>query len=295
MRSQSMPRFARMVGESMRNMGHEVDYWAPQDRCHARFKGTRLEKWAGYVDQYVLFPLEVKRRLKHASADTFVRVLRPGLGPWVLGQTSAARGTCARSVGATIGPGAHSQNPTSWSWRLYQRYIRWGFSQARHFIAVSTRTERELRSFGQAQPETSTVVFNGLNYPYQPMARGEALAVLQQAGLEGRSIAHSACGGDQWYKTRLVSFGCMPAMQSARPRPRRCGWSVLSPVGPMCWPPCKLLPPRQVRFCQGIDKTKPLQAAYSVAGALLFPSLAEGFGWPVVEARRLVVARYHHG
>ncbi|MCY1550700.1 D-inositol-3-phosphate glycosyltransferase [compost metagenome] len=40
----------------------------------------------------------------------------------------------------------------------------------------------------------------------------------------------------------------------------------------------------QVHFLHGIDHAL-LQAAYSLARAFLFPSLAEGFGWPIVEAQ----------
>jgi glycosyltransferase involved in cell wall biosynthesis len=40
----------------------------------------------------------------------------------------------------------------------------------------------------------------------------------------------------------------------------------------------------QVQFFQGVNN-ETLQAAYSVAKAFLFPSLAEGFGWPIIEAQ----------
>ena len=47
----------------------------------------------------------------------------------------------------------------------------------------------------------------------------------------------------------------------------------------------KEVPPQgQVLFFQGIDN-QALQAAYSMARAFLFPSLAEGFGWPIIEAQ----------
>jgi len=39
-----------------------------------------------------------------------------------------------------------------------------------------------------------------------------------------------------------------------------------------------------VIFIHGIDNPT-LQAAYSIAGAFIFPSLAEGFGWPIIEAQ----------
>jgi glycosyltransferase involved in cell wall biosynthesis len=40
----------------------------------------------------------------------------------------------------------------------------------------------------------------------------------------------------------------------------------------------------EVLFFQDIDN-KTLQAAYSLARVLLFPSLDEGFGWPIIEAQ----------
>ncbi len=45
------------------------------------------------------------------------------------------------------------------------------------------------------------------------------------------------------------------------------------------------VPPNgRVSFFQGVDNAV-LQAAYSRARAFLYPSLAEGFGWPLIEAQ----------
>ena len=41
--------------------------------------------------------------------------------------------------------------------------------------------------------------------------------------------------------------------------------------------------PGKVRFLQGLT-TEQINASYSSARVLLFPSLEEGFGWPIVEA-----------
>jgi hypothetical protein len=83
MRSQSMPRFARMIGEAMQARGHEVAYWAPQPVAHALLGSTRLAKWAGYVDQYLLFPLLVKLRLLRHTQGTLYVFCDQALGPWV--------------------------------------------------------------------------------------------------------------------------------------------------------------------------------------------------------------------
>ena len=45
------------------------------------------------------------------------------------------------------------------------------------------------------------------------------------------------------------------------------------------------IPPNgKVLFFQDIDN-QALQAAYSLAPIFIFPSLAEGFGWPIIEAQ----------
>lgn len=291
MRSQSMPRFARMVGEAMRQRGHEVDYWAPQGRCHARFQGTRLEKWAGYVDQYVLFPLAVKRRLRLADPSTLFVFCDQALGPWVPLVKNRPHVVHAHDLLALRSAmGLIPQNPTSWSGRLYQHYIRWGFQQARHFISVSKRTQQELTQYGQAKPDTSTVVYNGLNHPYQAMAPDVALRTLQSAKLpvdDRGMILH--VGGDQWYKNTAgvihvyaqyvlvcerAGHQALPLLMVS-PHPTRA--DVLAAL--------KTVPASGlVHFCQGVDNNV-LQAAYAMAKAFLFPSLAEGFGWPIIESQ----------
>ena len=73
------------------------------------------------------------------------------------------------------------ENRTAISGRIYQRYIRRGFRQARHFICISRKTRDDLHRYGLVSPVTSEVVYNGLNFPYQPMESGEAQRVLRAA------------------------------------------------------------------------------------------------------------------
>ncbi|MGE5452626.1 MAG: glycosyltransferase [Acidobacteriota bacterium] len=291
MRSQSMPRFARMVGEAMRARGHDVAYWAPEGRCHAHFKGTRLEKWAGYVDQYVLFPLEIRRRLRETDPNTLFVFCDQALGPWVPLVKHRPHVVHAHDLLALRSAlGLIPQNPTSWSGRLYQRYIRHGFRQAQHFIAVSKRTQAELTQYGQTRPGSSIVVYNGLNHPYRAMAVPSALQTLHHAGVpvtERGMVLH--VGGDQWYKNtagvvRLYAEYVKTCDQSGTdPLPLL----MVSPLPkrPDVLTALEAVPATgQVRFCQGIDNTT-LEAAYSLAKAFLFPSLAEGFGWPIIESQ----------
>lgn len=282
-----MPRFARMIGTAMQAKGHQVDYWAPQAVAHALFEKTRIAKWAGYVDQYLIFPMQVRLRLMQRDRDTLYVFCDQALGPWVplvrhLPHVVHAHDLLALRSALGLIP----ENPTSATGRLYQRYIRRGFRQARHFICVSRRTQDDLLEHGLVQPDTSRVVYNGLNHPYRPLDRAQAIRVLDRAGLAGSGrgmILH--VGGGQWYKNTagVLRLYARYAGRHGRPLPL---WMVSPhPASADALAALAEVPPQgQVFFYQGIDNAT-LEAAYSVANAFLFPSLAEGFGWPIVEAQ----------
>ena len=287
MRSQSMPRFARMIGEAMRGKGHEVHYWSPKPIMQPRFAGTRLEKWAGYVDQYALFPAWVKSQLPRMPDETLFVFCDQALGPWVplvkhRPHVIHAHDLLALKSALDLVP----QNPTSRTGKVYQRYIRSGFRQGQHFISVSKRTERELKEFGGVSPSSSTVVYNGLNYPYHRDQSQQAYEVLIEAGLPARAegmLLH--VGGDQWYKNTagIIRMYAAYAKQVAQPLPL---WMVSPPPKRAdVLSALETVPSHaQVLFFQGLDN-RVLQAAYSLAKVFLFPSHAEGFGWPIIEAQ----------
>src|SRR3990167_6764547 len=273
MRSQSMPRFARMIGGAMQAKGYEVAYWAPQAWVHALFDNTRLAKWAGYVDQYLLFPLQVKARLLRHRQGTLFVFCDQALGPWVPLVKHLPHVVHAHDLLALRSAlGQIPQNPTS--------------STGRHFISVSKRTQSDLVEHGQVQAQTSCVVYNGLNYPYKPVPRARAFQKLSMAGLpatDDSMILH--VGGGQWYKNTagVIHLYARYAARHENPPPL---WMISPhPSNSEVLDALKQVPAQGcVLFYQGIDNAA-LEAAYSVARAFLFPSLAEGFGWPIVEAQ----------
>jgi glycosyltransferase involved in cell wall biosynthesis len=176
------------------------------------------------------------------------------------------------------------ENPTSLTGRIYQRFIRRGVRQARHFISISYKTRDDLHRFIAPQAITSEVVYNALNFPYSRMSGADAEQVLRAAGLpiEARSMLLHV-GGGQWYKNLrgVIALYSQYAARETDPLPLWC----VSPVpGAHIQQLLRELPANwKVSFFQGVE-ARVLQAAYSTARALLFPSLAEGFGWPLIEA-----------
>ena len=285
MNSKSMPRFAGMLQTAYLARGHHVQVWAPQAIVYNWVPRGRLSKWGGYIDQYILFPVWVRSQKKHQPADTLFVFCDQALGPWVPLVKDRPHVVHTHDLLALCSAlGFVPENPTSWSGRLYQRYIRHGFRQARHFISVSKKTRDDLHRFGKVTPVTSEVIYNSLNYPYAPIPIDEARQVLIQAGLtvpkEGMLLHVS---GNQWYKNvpGIVRLYAHYARTLQNPLPL---WLLGPKLDAKLQTALAEVPEQgEVFFIYELDN-KVLQALYSRARVFLFPSLAEGFGWPIIEA-----------
>jgi glycosyltransferase involved in cell wall biosynthesis len=286
LRSQSMPRFAHMLKDGYEARGHTVQMWAPTAFVYHCVPEGRLTKWAGYIDQYLLFPLWVMWKSSLQPKDTLYVFTDQALGPWVPRVKHKPHVVHVHDLLALRSAlGLVPENRTGWSGRLYQRYIRHGFRQAKHFISISYKTREDLHRYGQPAPITSKVVYNGLNYPYAPLPDQDARLILAKAGLpiaERGMLLHVS--GGQWYKnvTGVIHLYAHYARKHAAPLPL---WLIGGLDRDNLQEALSEVPPQgQVLFFQGLDN-RVLQACYSQARVLVFPSLAEGFGWPLIEAQ----------
>jgi len=284
--SQSMPRFATGLARAFLEHGHRVSMRTPRARLRRLVGSGPAAKWAGYVDQYLLFPQEIKAALRRDPVDTLHVFCDQALGPWVPQVAHLPHVVhCHDLLALRAALGLIPENPTRLTGRVYQRYIRRGFRHARHFISVSERTRADLHLYGDVQPVTSEVVYNGLNFPYTPMAPELARATLQGAGLpvaDGGMLLHVS--GAQWYKNVAGLLRIYAHYARGRPDPLPL-WLVGVPPDAFAGAAGAEMPVQgRVVFLRGLDSTV-LPAAYSLARAFIFPSHAEGFGWPIVEAQ----------
>ena len=281
-RQQSMQRFAGLIREGLEAAGHEVRLVRPPvvlgrlRRCE-----TGLAKWIGYIDRYILFPplLRWQKRwadVVHIVADA---VYIPHLHgkPYVL--------TCHDMLAIRAASGEIAAFPTGWTGRIYQRWILRNLRKAQVVACVSQQTGEELQRLAGLAGDRVAVVPNALNYPYSPMKNDEAMARLKALRLDGTMPFLLHVGGNQWYKNRP---GVLRIFAELVKRPGFEPHRLVMAGKP--WP-AEL---RQLAQELGLQSralelvevaNEDLRALYSTAEALLFPSLQEGFGWPIVEAQ----------
>ena len=287
--STSMPLFAQMIISGMRSRGHSVQVWSPRSIASRFARGASARKWLGYIDQFVFFPRWVRRALTRQTEPTLYVFADQALGPWVpLVADRPHVVHCHDFLALRSALGEFGQNRVSATGRIYQRYIRRGFRQARRFIAVSESTRRDLHCFVPTSAAHSSVVYNGFNHPFKPMATPEAMVLLADqttAVLADGFVLH--VGGNQWYKNRAGVLQIYAAYVA------QCDAPLPLPLLLMGAPPTPTLTALadRAKAAGGAvhfivrPPTEVIEAAYSLARVLLFPSVAEGFGWPIIEAQ----------
>lgn len=283
--SQSMPRFAAMIVEGMKQRGHTVEVWTAQPFFYLLLPMKRLKKWLGYLDQFLLFPIQLKSRLRDLPRETLFVFSDQALGPWVPLVAHRPHVIHVHDFMALRSAlGEFPQNPTSCTGKHYQAMIRRGFGKGQNFISVSNNTRQDLHGFLPRTPSVSEVVYNGLNYPFRAMALEECITLLSESNLslpENGFLLH--VGGNQWYKNRNGVLEIYEAYvhRVTDPIPL---WMIGAPPSTVMQEIADRCSTKgAVRFLVNLSNPQ-VCAAYSAARLLVFPSIAEGFGWPIAEA-----------
>lgn len=283
---QSMPRYTKMLLKGMVSRGHEVHVWYPKPLMFKFAIFKALEKWFGYIDQYLVFPFIVKNRLKSIpNNDTLFVFMDQALGPWVpLVNHRPHVIHCHDFLAQRSSMDEIAEHKIGWTGKLYQKMIRNGFSKGNHFISVSKKTQLDLHRFLSKMPVTSEVIYNGLNRNFSVgnvAQLKENLSISTQIDLHGGFILH--VGGNHWYKNRSGVIEIYNALRD--------NYEIAIPLWLIGEKPNQELEltydkspyKNDIHFSIG-GTDELVNDAYASASVLLFPSFEEGFGWPIAEA-----------
>lgn len=280
-----MPRFANMLAEGMSSRGHVTEIWTADAVLSKLSNNALVKKWLGYVDQYILFPFKFKRRARLSPKDTLFVFTDQALGPWVPSFAHRPHVIhCHDFLALQSALGEIRENPTGWTGRQYQQLIKQGFSKGKHFISVSKKTKADLEKYLKFTPETSEVVYNGFHQPFYPVPKNEARATLGAKVGFDLSLGYVLhIGGNIWYKNRK---GVLEIYNAWRRRSTK--KLPLIFIGEQPLDEFREIQNAQsfsddVHWLSNIGDAD-VRLAYSGATVLLFPSLGEGFGWPIAES-----------
>ncbi len=281
-KQESMLRYAALLERELAARGHGVRLMQPRSIA-SNSGGGGLAKWLGYVDKFVLFPFALKRALQDFDVVHICDHSNSMYTKYLAGKPNVV--TCHDVLAITSALGEHSENAVSATGRTLQRMILKGLKAAQYVVCVSTVSQKEMLRITGRPAESSEVIYNSQSYPYAPMPMELAIKRVDALGYDARTLFFLHVGGATWYKNRL---GLMQIFACLRQLPAYAATRLLLVGGPFEAEVERYIAEAglqsQVTRLSGLTN-EDLRAVYSLAESFLFPSLQEGFGWPVIEAQ----------
>ena len=284
LKSQSMDRFAGVLDDQLSAAGHQVRLLKPQP-VFGRIlpSATGLGKWFGYLDRFLLFRPLLKQAADWAEVVHICDQANAVYIPWLNRKPHVVTCHDMLTIRSALGEiNEHTIGPTG---KVYQRWILTGLNQAQHVACVSKTTFGDVLRLTGLEAERISVVRNGLNYPYRPMSEKQKFYHLQQIGMADARPFFMHVGSNDWNKNKegLLRIFCQLTHLAVGKK-----WHLVL-VGQGLTDELRFLAQKigiSDRIREASDVTnEQMCALYSTAEGLIFPSLAEGFGWPIVEAQ----------
>lgn len=250
-----------------------------------------LSKWLKYIDKYILFPpfLAFYSFFKAGDCSVYHIVDQSNSFYSFFLPSPKVLVTCCDILAFRCSLG-HFPVKTGLLGKLLQFFIAAGLRNSDHIVAISESTKADLVNTLSISPNHVSTSYIPLNYPYSRISFLAALAELSTCpssptfSFHGGFILH--VGGNEWYKNRIGACyiyrayveQCLTVGSS--PLPLVLAGKALSPEIKSFISEHKSLSIIHIT-CPSRSQ---LNALYSLASLFLFPSIAEGFGWPILEA-----------
>ncbi|MCW5936382.1 MAG: glycosyltransferase family 4 protein [Fimbriimonadaceae bacterium] len=263
--------------------GFNVCVVASQPKPRFGLNPGKTAKWRGYVDKFILYPREQRSLAKRVDVvhicdqGNAMYLAHAGGKPSVLTchDVLPIRAAMGQIEGWVVGP----------TGQKLQAWIKKSIPLATHIACASEATLEDLLGLNIVRDDQVSVLLNGFYRPLFDMTREAAKADLARLKIPADKPYILHVGGNSPYKNR-VGF-----VSIARELSRRPGFESMrflmaghafdeelqGHVHKLGMETCLF------EVVRPTDET--VAALYVCADALVFPSLQEGFGLPIIEAQ----------
>lgn len=288
----SMLKYALALRENLLRHKIEVEIIYPQSFFVPKNKPTThgIFKWLGYLDKYIVFPFNLKRKVlleaKDHQKDVFFHICDHSNSMYLKFLPRKTSGITCHDVLAIQGAlgvdGTYCKS--SKTGILLQKWILRNLNDANVLTTVSHNTMNHLLQLCGIEKYNKSnwkVIHNTFNSRFWPMDIGESSLILKNKNFSekpfilnvGSNLPRKNRGlllrmvhdlGKRWNGN--ICFAGDPLDKDF--------FSMAEQLG---------LKNRLISFNKPDHKT--LVALYSSCEAFIFPSFSEGFGWPLIEAQ----------
>ena len=284
----SMRAFLRALERELPTLGCELRVITPPQRVQRLPPASRFWKWLGYIDKFILFIPSLAVQARWADVVHICDHSNSMYVRWVNSRPTVI--TCHDVIAVQAARGMVDGWNVGWSGRIFQRLIASGLAKADLIACVSHTTQRALLGLRFVDEHRVTTVLNGLNESFSLVEPEDAQQVISRFGVGEHDKYLIHVGLDLPRKNRKAVVETFIALQrrAAEADATALGQHLIL-VGPKLDQGLTALVSRhglahRIRTLEDVSHEE-LRALYARATALLFPSLQEGFGWPLIEAQ----------
>jgi len=291
-KQESMQRFCTMLQHGFQNRGVDIEIWKPTIVFGRFFNSTQqgYAKWFGYIDKWLMYPIILKIKLskkKYKNPNIRFHICDHSNAPYLKYLPKGKTGITCHDVLAIRGAMGFNDAsaPASRTGKIFQHWILKNLKKAKVLAAVSHFTLKQLNELTLGENKSQKkwmVIHNAFNASFEPMPKEKRNPLLLAMGINANEPFILHVGTEHPRKNRNFLLHIIDELGAS--------WS-----GKICFAgmplDTKLLEIAKQLNVQDriISAVKPshegLVALYSAAEAFIFPSLSEGFGWPVIEAQ----------
>ncbi|QNI97107.1 glycosyltransferase [Synechococcus sp. RS9902] len=293
-KQESMLRVSTLYRNIVEEEGLKTKTLRPTDRI-GKFRKIfpKMEKWLNYIDKFIIFSIELigYNILNYYNKNIVYHITDHSNSIYSLCLLNKAKViTCHDVLAINSMLGKNPKKRLKFSGKLLQKLILVGIKCNHRIVCVSKKTENEIRKLVDDKNTKINTVLQPLNYKFEPIKKEKAIRIVikqivqYNECIENGFILH--VGGNQWYKNRMGLCAIYNELNSIRSNLNQSRIPlILAGKKPTRELVCFAEKHRDLKIIFLISPTnKEINALYSLANLLLFPSIEEGFGWPIVEA-----------
>jgi glycosyltransferase involved in cell wall biosynthesis len=273
----SMIGYGQLLLEAARQTGEQTCELRGISFFARAGSGGRLGKFARNIDRFLLTPAHIaghRTDIMHVADPgnvVYLPLVRHGMSICTVHDMIPYLARLGRLEGF---------HPSATGSRLMDRILK-QLARVDKIICVSHATRRDLLSFVEIDPARVSVIHNAVFQPMAPATEAACQALRIRYGLPAQAplILHV---GKNFYKNRSVVLDVFARVHRENRDARMVLVGALEPSLRAQAARLNIGDALHVVPCvAGID----MPVLYSIASVLLFPSLYEGFGYPVLEAQ----------
>ena len=279
--SKSMKRYSLLLKKTLNQKDIKAKILTPNIICNQlSFNSYLITKYLGYIDNYLIFGLYLFFKIKKNDCVHICDQANSLLYFFIRSKKIAI--TCHDVVNMNL-KFKKNLKKLKLGGRLFQILILFGLKQYRNIICVSNKTKKELSKLINIKNKNVKVIYNAISHDFFPMDIKTRKAILKNKKINYKYFLH--VGGHNWYKNKT---GLIQIFYEFNKLKKKENYKLILAGAKL--PNYLNEKIQKLKLKNSIINlinlnNKSICALYSGAEALIFPSIAEGFGWPIIEAQ----------